>query len=375
MASVVTTEWNRQRELRRALARREHFGTLADGTTIEAVVLEAGGLRARIITYGATLQSLQVPDSAAQMVDVVLGYDTLEDYVEFPEFFGVTVGRYANRIAGGVFALQGRAYCIPANNGCNALHGGPQGFDKHAWRIVAVEDGEAAAVTMELASPDGDQGFPGNLVARVTYRLDRTGTLTIGMTATTDAPTIVNLTNHSFFNLAGAGGTASALDHVLTIPAEYFAPVDEGLIPTGELRAVAGTPFDFRAGRIIGDGVRDGHDAQIAIGRGYDHSFALAGGVTAEPKLAARLSDPCSGRYLELFTTDPALQVYSGNFLDGTRRGKGGRFYRMGDGIALEPQKFPDTPNKPEFGSARLDPGETYRHRIVIRLVGAIVRY
>lgn len=350
-------------------ARREAAGVLADGTAVEAIVLSNDhGVTARILTYGATLQSLSGPDRGGRIADVVLGYDDASDYEAHPNYFGVTVGRYANRIAGGRFTLDGRGYQLPLNDTTNSLHGGGQGFDKVVWRVVSVESGPRATVVLSHVSPDGDAGYPGRLDATVTYSLDETGALTIAFGATTSAPTIVNMTNHAIFNLAGEGAPGGIEGHRLTIPAAAYTPVDAALIPTGERRAVEGTVFDFRAPRVIGEGLRDARDEQIRLGRGYDHNYALDKGVTDQPRLAARLEDPASGRVLEVLTTDPGLQVYSGNFLDGTLVGKGGHLYRMGDGLALEPQKFPNAPNEPAFVSARVDPDRPYRHVMVYRL-------
>jgi len=346
---------------------RAPFGTTPDGIAVEAVTLTSHGITARIITYGATLQSLLTPDRAGRAADVALGYDDLAGYVAKPQFFGATVGRYANRIAGAKFTLDGKTYSLAANNGPNALHGGTKGFDKVVWTITEVKSGPVASVTLTYTSRDGEEGYPGTLRTSVTYSLDDKQTLTTSYQATTDKPTIVNLTNHSLFNLAGVPAARSVLDHRLVVNADAYTPVDATLIPTGELRNVAGTPFDFRQGVAIGARIRDANDAQIAIGRGYDHNFALRGGVTAMPKLAARVEDPVSGRVLELYTTEPGVQVYTGNFLDGTTVGKSHVVYRQGDGLALEPQKFPDSPNHAAFPSARLDPGQTYRQTSYFR--------
>lgn len=352
-----------------AEATRAPAGRLADGTAVEAVTLKAdNGVAAVILSYGATLQKLLGPDREGRIADVVLGYDRLSDYVDHPNYFGVTVGRYANRIAGGKFSLDGKSYQLPQNDGDNSLHGGGKGFDKAAWIVVSVKSGPKAEVVLEHKSPDGEAGYPGALSATVTYSLDEAGNLGIAFEARTDKPTIVNMTNHAIFNLAGEGAPQGAMDHMLTIPAGHYTPVDAKLIPTGERRAVAGTVFDFRAPRRIAAGLRDGTDQQIAYGRGYDHNFALDAGLTARPKLAARLEDPASGRVLEVFSTEPGIQFYSGNFLDGTLVGKAGHLYRMGDGIALEPQKFPDAPNHPDFVPARVDPGKPYRHVMIYRL-------
>ena len=349
-----------------ATARRESAGTLADGTAVEAVTLSAAnGVSARVLTYGATLQAFSGPDRNGKVADVLLGYDDAKDYAEHPNYFGVTVGRVANRIGGGKFTLDGKSYQLPLNDKVNSLHGGKVGFDKQPWRIVAVKDG---SVTMALTSPDGDQGYPGKLDVTITYTLGDDGALTIAFGAKTDKPTVVNMTNHAIFNLAGEGSPMGALGHRLTIPAKAITPVDANLVPTGELRPVAGTVFDFRNGRILADGVRDGRDPQIVMGHGYDHNFALDKGVTATPGLAARLEDPASGRVLEVSSTEPGVQMYTGNFLDGSYIGKSRHVYRMGDGVALEPQKFPDAPNHPNFASARVDPGKPYRHVMIYKL-------
>jgi aldose 1-epimerase len=351
-----------------AEATRGPFGTTPDGIAVEAVTLRASnGISASIISYGATLQTLFLPDRAGNLADVVLGYDNLADYVAKPQFFGSTVGRYANRIAGARFTLDGKTYSLAANNGPNALHGGTKGFDKVVWTITDVKSGPVASVTLTYTSRDGEEGYPGTLTSSITYSLDDNRTLTTSYEATTDQPTIVNLTNHSLFNLAGVPADRSVLDHRLTVNADSYTPVDATLIPTGELRNVAGTPFDFRSSAVIGARIRDASDPQIAIGRGYDHNFVLRGGVTATPKLAARVEDPVSGRVLELYTTEPGVQVYTGNFLDGTTAGKARVVYRQGDGLALEPQKFPDSPNHAAFPSGRLDPGQTYRQTSYFR--------
>lgn len=350
-------------------ASRAPAGKLADGTAVELITLtNAKGVSARILTYGATLQSLIAPDREGKGADVLLGYDDLAGYVDHPNYFGVTVGRYANRIGGGTFTIDGKSYQLPRNDKVNSLHGGGKGFDKQLWKVVSVKSGPTASVLLSHSSPDGDSGYPGQLDASVTYALDESGALTISFDAKTSKPTIVNMTNHAIFNLAGEGAVGGALGHMLTIPAKAYTPVDAKLIPTGELKPVEGGLFDFRTARRVEDGIRDGRDPQIVFGRGYDHNWALDKGQTKTPELAARLEDPASGRVLEVLTTEPGVQFYAGNFLDGTLVGKQGHLYRMGDGIALEPQKFPDSPNKPNFPSARVDPGKPYRHVMVYRL-------
>jgi aldose 1-epimerase len=347
---------------------RAVFGTLPDGRTVEEVTLTNGrGITARILSWGALLRTLAVPDRAGRPADVVLGYNDLAGYLAKPNYFGVSVGRYANRIRAGRFTLDGRSYTLATNDGPNALHGGTAGFDKRLWTITAVTGGPAPSVTLRYVSPDGEEGYPGTLTATATYRLDDTDTLTVTYEATTDKPTLVNLTNHSFFNLAGEGSGRSILGHVLTIPAERYTPVDATLIPTGAHLPVAGTPFDFRTPTVIGARIRDGRDVQIVRGRGYDHNWVVTDAPTAEPHPVARVEDPHSGRVLEIASTQPGVQVYAGNFLDATAVGKSGLAYRQSDALALEPELVPDTPNQPAFGSARLDPGQTYRNVIAYR--------
>lgn len=350
--------------------RRESFGRLADGREVELVTLaNGGGVEARIITYGAAIQALLAPDRDGRLADVALGFASLEEYAADRAYVGSTVGRVANRIAKGRFVLDGEEYRTPVNNGENALHGGSEGFDKRLWRIV--EEGPGARVTMEMTSPHLDQGYPGTLAITATYALDEDGTLSVDYRAGTDRPTIVNLTNHAYWNLAGEGSAEGAMGHVLTIPAGHFLPTDAGSIPTGEFREVAGTPFDFRTPHIVGARVRDAADEQIVIGKGYDHNWVVDRKVADEPRLLARVEEPKSGRVLEVLSTQPGVQFYSGNFLDGSMRGKSGRLYRQGDALVLEPQMFPDTPNRPEFGSVRLEPGETYRNLILFRFSAA----
>lgn len=347
---------------------RTVFGTLPDGRSVEEVTLTNGkGITARILSWGALLRSLDVPDRSGKAADVVLGYNDLASYLTKGSYFGVSVGRYANRIRAGRFTLDGQTYTLPTNDGPNALHGGAAGFDKRLWTITAVKGGAAPSVTLRYVSPDGEEGYPGTLTATATYTLDATDTLTVTYEATADKPTIVNLTNHSFFNLAGEGSGRSILDQTLTIPAERFTPVDATLIPTGAHLPVAGTPFDFRKPTVIGARIRDGRDEQIVRARGYDHNWVVTDAPTAEPHLVARVEDPESGRILEVASNQPGVQFYAGNFLNATVVGKSGLAYRQSDALALEPELFPDTPNQPAFGSARLDPGKTYRNVIAYR--------
>ncbi|MES1156761.1 MAG: aldose epimerase family protein [Alphaproteobacteria bacterium] len=341
-----------------ALGKPFLFDRLGDGASVEAVDIVAGALTARVITLGACVQSLTAPDREGRPADIVLGHENIAPYVEIPLYLGCTVGRYANRIAGGRFVLDGKTYELVKSDGPNTLHGGMKGFDKVLWRI---ESAAPDRVTLVYASPDGDQGFPGACEARVTYTLTSQNEMIVTCEATTDKPTIVNMTHHGYFNLAGATSGECILDHDLTIAADAFTPCNDVAIPTGELRAVAGTPFDFREPRRIGAHIDDA-DEQIEKGRGYDHNFVLCKGRTPQPEFAARLSEPRSGRVMDILTTEPGLQFYSGNFLDGRLIGKGGVRYPHRAALCLEPQLFPDTPNQPAFGSARLAPGETYRH-------------
>jgi aldose 1-epimerase len=350
-----------------AEAKRIEFGTLADGTRVEAVELtNRNGLSARIITLGATLQSLIVPDLHGRPADVVLGYASAAEYLAKPQYFGATVGRYANRIAGGRFSLDGKPYVLEKNDGPNHLHGGLRGLDKVVWRIESVESGSIARVTLTHVSVDGQGGYPGTLQVTAIYSLNERNELSVEYRATTDQPTIVNITHHSFFNLAGEAGNTSVMAHRLTLAADAYTPVNATLIPTGELRSVAGTPFDFRQPHAIGERIREGRDEQIRLGRGYDHNFVV-NGTSGRLRPAAHLEDPASGRVMELLTTAPGIQFYSGNFLDGTTAGKSGRVYRQGDALCLEPQVFPDSPNRPDFPSSRLNPGETYVNTMMFR--------
>ena len=350
-----------------AEATRMEFGKLEDGTGIEAIELSNDhGVSARVITLGATLQSLSVPDRDGRSDDIVLGYSTAKEYLAEPQYFGATVGRYANRIAAGRFTLDGKQYVLPTNDGENHLHGGPRGLDKVVWKVQPVSSGSPASVTLSYVSPDGDGGYPGTLDITVVYSLNDDNELAIEYRATTDKPTIVNITNHAYFNLAGEAGDSDVMDHRLMLFADQYTPVNATLIPTGELRKVAGTAFDFRKAHAIGDRIRDGSDEQIRFGRGYDHNFVVNGSAGAL-RPGVRVEDPQSGRVMEVLTTAPGVQFYSGNFLDGTTVGKSGRVYRQGDAFCLEPQVFPDSPNKPDFPSARLDPGETYVNRMVFR--------
>ena len=349
---------------------RAAFGKTPDGIEVEAITLTNGhGVSATIITYGATLQSLIAPDRTGAKADIALGFADAGAYVKNASYFGASVGRFANRIGKGKFTLDGKAYQLALNNnGVAALHGGVKGFDKQVWKVVDVKRGPVASVTFSHVSPDGDEGYPGTLTARATYALNENNDLTVTYGATTDKPTIVNLTNHALFNLAGEGSPDGAMGNVLTLAADGYTPVDAELIPTGAITPVAGTPFDFRKPTVVAERLRDASDPQIVVGRGYDHNMVLTGKAGGAPRLAARLADPKSGRVLEILSDQPGIQFYTGNFIDGTMVGKSGKIYRQGDGIALEPQHFPDAPNKPAFAPVRLDPGQTYSNTMVFRL-------
>ena len=331
----------------------EPFGALPDGSPVIRYTLSRpGGLTLRVLTYGGIVQSLEVPDARGRVVNVVLGFASLHGYLAAGDaYFGCLVGRFANRLAGGRFSLDGENYAVDVNAGGNCLHGGSTGFDKRLWSAEPFNDNE---LRLTLTSPDGDQGFPGRLNVEVTYCLLESG-VRIGYRATTDAPTVINLTNHSYFNLAGEG-SCSVEAHTLVIDADEFTPVSRDLIPTGEVAVVAGTPLDLRRKTAVGAHLRDPH-RQLLAARGYDHNYVLRG---TGLRRAARLADPTTGRVLEVLTDQPGLQLYTGNFLDGSHVGIGGRAYRQGDGLALETQHFPDSPNHPAFPSTVLRPGQLF---------------
>lgn len=353
-----------------ATAKQGNFGRMPDGRPVAAITLANGkGVTATVIAYGAALQSVVMPDWNGRKADVVLGYDNLAEYLAKGQYFGGTVGRFANRLNAGRFKLDGQTFQTPVNDGKNALHGGTAGFDKVLWEVVSVRDGPSASVTLRYVSPDGDQGYPGTLTVDAIYSLDERDNLTIEYRATTDKPTIANITNHAYWNLSGEGSSNGAMGHVVTIPAQSFLPTDAGSIPTGEFRPVANTVFDFRKPHVVGERVRDSSDQQIAFARGYDHNWVIGRAVTPAEHLMAKVHDPASGRGFELWSNQPGLQFYSGNFFDATTSGKANRIYRMGDAVVFEPQLFPDTPNQKGFPSARLNPGQTYRNVMTYRLI------
>jgi len=340
------------------------FGKMPDGRAVQVYTLRNGAVTVRITNYGGRIVSVLAPDRNGKSADVVLGFRTLDEYLKDASFQGALIGRYGNRIAKGRFSLDGQTYSLPRNNGVNHLHGGPKGFYAVLWAGVVRAQPDGDALELTYASPDGEEGYPGALQAKVVYALADGGRLRIDYTATTDKPTIVNLTNHAYFNLAGEG-SGDILGHEMQVEADRFTPVDETLIPTGELKAVAGTPFDFTKPIAIGAHIED-KDPQLVIGKGYDHNFVLRGGVGAL-RLVARLTEPKSGRVLEVLTTEPGLQFYSGNFLDGSFSGQSGKPYAFRSAFCLEAQHFPDSPNQPAFPSVVLKPGETYRQSTVYR--------
>ncbi|HTN52661.1 MAG TPA: aldose epimerase family protein [Anaeromyxobacter sp.] len=347
-----------------AIARRP-FGAMPDGTPVELWTLRgAGGATAEIATYGGIVTSLRVPDRRGALGDVVLGHDSLAGYLAGNRpYLGAIVGRYANRIAGGSFALDGRRHALARNDGENHLHGGVRGFDKVVWSARAVESPRGPVLELSRTSPDGEEGYPGNLRVAAAFSL-ADDALVLAFAATTDRPTLCNLSHHGYFDL-DAGGGADILGHVLTARASRFTPIGPGLVPTGELRAVAGTPLDFTRPTAVGARI-GAPDEQLALAGGYDHNLVLdRRGPGLE--LAATVVGPTSGRVMEVLTTEPGMQLYSGNFLDGTVIGKGGIPYRHRSGLCLETQHFPDSPNHPGFPSTVLRPGETYRSTTVYR--------
>ncbi|MCP2339449.1 aldose epimerase family protein [Actinomadura rupiterrae] len=340
---------------------KEAFGKLADGTRVDRYTLRnAHGMRVRILTYGGIIQTLDVPDRRGRDANVALGFATLKDYVDKNggPYFGALIGRYANRIAKGRFSLDGKTYQLPVNNGPNSLHGGIKGFNTKVWKAAVVKGKGTVGLRLTYVSKNGEEGYPGTLTTTVTYTLGTGNQLRLDYRAATDKATIVNLTNHSYFNLAGEG-TGDAYGHRLQVNAARFTPTDSTQIPTGKLASVKGTPFDFTRPHTIGERIRD-NDPQLLIGHGYDHNFVLNQHRPGELVLAATVTEPRSGRVLRLSTTQPGVQLYTGNFLDGTLVGTSGHAYRQGDALALETQHFPDSPNHPNFPSTVLRPGQTF---------------
>lgn len=344
---------------------RQAFGKMPGGEEVSLYTLKnSKGMEAAITNYGGIVVSLKVPGRGGAASDVVLGFDSLDGYLKEHPYFGAIIGRYGNRIAKGLFTLNGAQYKLARNNGENSLHGGLKGFDKQLWTGKEGSSADGPSVELTYVSKDGEEGYPGTLSAKVVYTLTEANELRIDYTATTDKDTVVNLTNHSYFNLAGQGD-GTILGHELMLAADRFTPVDSGLIPTGELRPVEGTPFDFRKPTAIGARIEQ-DDEQLKLGKGYDHNFVLASGGGALA-LAARVTEPKSGRVMEVLTTEPGIQFYTGNFLDGSVTGKGGKAYAHRYGFCLETQHFPDSPNQPKFPSTVLKPGAEYRTSTVYR--------
>jgi aldose 1-epimerase len=341
----------------------EPFGTMPDGTPVRRYTFGAPhGLSVQMLTYGATIQALHTPDRHGRQGNVVLGLKTLDEYRTVSPYFGATIGRYANRIKGGRFSIDGHTYQIPPNDNGNALHGGPLGFDKKVWSAEEVRSPDSVGVRFGLVSPDGEMGFPGTLTATVTYTVDTSGELAIDYHATTDKPTIVNLTNHAYFNLAGEGED-TVYATAMQVDADQYTPIDTVSIPLGPQAAVAGTPFDFRHPTALGARIRDGV-TQLVNAKGYDHNWVLTG-YGAGMRTVARAYHPGTGRRLECRTDQPGVQLYTGNFLDASVKGTSGRMYRQGDAFTLETQHYPDSPNEPSYPSTVLRPGQVYRTRTV----------
>ena len=345
----------------------EQFGTAPNGDAVQRYTLVNGhGMRVRVLTYGGIVQSIEVPDRTGRTANVALGYRTLGDYVADQKdqntYFGALIGRYANRIAKGTFTLDGKTYHIPVNNNGNALHGGTVGFNQKVWKATPIRHGQTVGVRLTYVSPDGEMGFPGELTTTVDYTIGAKNALNIAYDATTTKPTVVNLTNHAYFNLAGEG-SGSVYDQVMRINARRYTPTDNLLIPTGKIDPVAGTPLDFTRPATIGARIRDGF-TQLVNAQGYDHNWVINGGGHGLTE-AARVTDPGSGRVLTEYTTEPGVQLYTGNFLDATEIGTSGRMYRQGDAFTLEAQHFPDSPNHPNFPSTVLRPGQRYTQTTV----------
>jgi aldose 1-epimerase len=342
---------------------KEKFGTTAEGQVFRYTLTNGRGMRVRILTYGGIIQTVEVPDRNGHSANVALGFANLAGYIPNTAYFGAIIGRYANRIAKGTFTLDGVTYHLPINNDPNSLHGGTVGFDQHIWATTSFRHGDDVGLVMTHTSPDGDQGYPGTLTATVTYTITPENQIKVNYKATTDKATIVNLTNHSYFNLDGEG-TGTIYSHRLMLNANRYTPVDPTLIPTGSLDPVAGTPLDFRHPTAIGARIRNGF-SQLVIGHGYDHNWVLNRHDTTSLVLAARVDEPGSGRVLSMFTDQPGIQFYSGNFLDATLVGTSNHMYREGDGFALETQHFPDSPNHSNFPSTVLRPGQVFKSTTV----------
>ncbi len=339
------------------------FGATPEGQPVELYTLRnSKGMEAQIMTYGGIVTSLKTPDRNGKFTDVVLGYDNLAGYLKSTPYFGALIGRYGNRIANGRFSLDGKTYTLATNNGVNALHGGLKGFDKVVWLARPLPTAHGPSLILTYVSPGDEEGYPGTLSVTAIYSVTEAGELRLDYSATTSEKTVVNLTHHSYFNLRGSG---DVLDHIVVINADKFTPVDSGLIPTGEMRPVVGTPFDFTTPHRVGERI-NANNEQIKLGNGYDHNW-VANKVGSELSFIAAASEPTSGRMMEVWSTEPGTQFYTGNFLDGTITGKGGWTYQFRNGLCFEPQHFPDSPNHPAFPTTVLNPNETYHNTIIYK--------
>ena len=346
--------------------KKESFGTLPDGTSVDLyTITNAQGMEIRATNYGGIIVSLRVPDKKGNLDDIALGFDDLKGYLANTPYFGAIIGRYGNRIAKGKFTLDGKEYTLARNNGPNSIHGGLKGFNQVAWQAEPFQSPVGVGIILSYTSKDGEEGYPGNLKTKVTYTLTGKNEWIIDYEAVTDKATPVNLTEHTYFNLAGEG-KGDVLGHILQLNASRFTPVDQSLIPTGELRPVKSTPLDFTQPTAIGARI-DADYEQLRLGRGYDHNFVIDR-KDSDPVLAARVKEPTSGRVLEVYTTEPGVQLYTGNFLDGTITGKGGHVYKQRFGFCLETQHFPDSPNHPDFPTTILRPGQTYHSRTIYKM-------
>ncbi len=365
LISMLTATLSAKTQSKSAM-QKQPFGKTQDGQQVDLYTLtNKNGMQVAISNFGGTIVSIKVPDKSGNIADVVLGYDDVSGYEGGKAYFGGTIGRYANRIGGAKFSLDGKTYKLPANDGPNTLHAGITGFNKHIWTARDASGPAGQALELTYLSKDGEEGFPGNLSAKVVFTLTSSNSLKVDYSATTDKDTVINLTNHSYFNLAGQGN-GDILNHELMMPASRFTPVDATLIPTGELKKVSGTPFDFTKSTRIGARI-DNDDEQLKLAKGYDHNWVLDAGLTPALHLAARAYDPQTGRVLEVSTTEPGVQFYTGNFLDGTIHGKDGKVYNRRYAFCLETQHFPDSPNHPSFPTTELKPGQKYHTTTVFK--------
>lgn len=363
-AAIVLAVGCGRQAIELSLLQAENFRTVVDSTATDLYTLRGGDLTMQVTNFGARVVTLWAPDRLGAMEDVVLGYPTVGQYIDNPgeRFLGAVVGRYANRIAGGRFTLDGTEYLLPQNNNGQTLHGGLKGLDMVVWQVVKTDEN---SILLRYVAKDGQDGFPGTLTVDMTYTLTPDNEFRVDYKATTDSPTVVNLSHHSFFNLKGEGN-GTILDHVLTINSSATTPVDSLLIPSGEIAGVEGTPFDFRQPHAIGERI-DADNEQLHNGRGYDHNWIIDRKTASDVEFVASLYEPVSGRYMEVWSDQPALQFYSGNFFDASTQGKYGRALAWRESVALETQKYPDSPNHDNFPSTRLNPGETYKQTCIYR--------